>query len=189
MLTLEAKVRKERASKTRQRGKIPAILYGPGIENLKLEIEEKEFEKILKESGEGSHIHLKVENKEYLVLIKEIQKHPTKDKILHVDFFQPSQKEKIKVIVPLVFVGEAEATKKGQIVVKNLVEIELKGFWQDLPKEVKVDLSKLKQPGDKIFVSDLKLPPGVEVLRPKDEIIALAILPETKEIAEEQKTS
>jgi len=189
MLLLKAEIRKEKAKITRKKGKIPAILYGPEIkENIKLEIEEKELQKILKEGGLGTHINLKVGNKSFSVLIKEIQREPISEKILHVDFFQPSTKEKIEVSVPIVFEGEAPAVKLGGVLVKNLDEIELKGFWKDLPKEVKVDLSKLKTFEDKIFVSDLKLPKGVEVLRKKDEILAfVAPAEKEEEIKEEVK--
>jgi large subunit ribosomal protein L25 len=186
MPILNAKVRKEKAKNTRKKGKIPAILYGPGIENLKLEIEEKDFENILKESGEGTHITLKVRKKDFSVLIKEIQRDFLTGKILHVDLFQPSAKEKIEVSVPIVFEGKAPAVKMGGVLVKNLSEIELKGFWKDLPKEVRVDVSKLKTFEDKILVSDLKLPKGVEVLRKKDEILAFVAPPE-REIEEEKE--
>ena len=69
-------------------GKIPAVLYGPGIENLNLEIDEKEFEKLLREKNENLQIILKVENKEYRVLIKEVQREPIKGKIIHIDFYK-----------------------------------------------------------------------------------------------------
>jgi len=186
MPSIKAQIRKEKGRKTRKKGKIPAILYGPEIENLKLSIEEKDLEKILKEGGEASHITLKVEKKEYPVLIKEIQKDPLTEEILHVDFFQPSMKEKIEVVVPIVFEGKSPAVKAGGVFVKNLSEIEIKGYWKDLPKEVRVDISKLEKIGDKIYVSDLKLPEGVEVLREKDEILAFIEAPE-KEEEEEKK--
>ncbi len=187
MPILKAKIRKEKAKKTRKKGKIPGILYGPEIkENIKLEIDEKELEKILKESGLGTHITLKVENKNFSVLIKEIQRDSLSGKILHLDFFQPPVREKIEVSVPIIYEGEAPAVKKGGVLVKNLSEIELKGFWKDLPKEVKVDLSKLKTLEDKILISDLKLPKGVEVLRKQDEILVFVAPPE-KEIEKEEK--
>jgi large subunit ribosomal protein L25 len=90
MKVLKARIRKKKAKSLLKEGKIPAVLYGPGIENLNLEIEEKELEKILREKN--SPIVLKVEDKEYQVLIKEIQREPIKGKIIHIDFYKPSQK-------------------------------------------------------------------------------------------------
>ena len=80
----------------------------------------------------GTHITLKVENKNFSVLIKEIQRDSLSGKILHLDFFQPPVREKIEVSVPIIYEGEAPAVKKGGVLVKNLSEIELKGFWKDL---------------------------------------------------------
>jgi large subunit ribosomal protein L25 len=93
MKVLKARIRKaigKKAKSLLKEGKIPAVLYGPGIENLNLEVDEKEIEKILREKN--SPIVLKVEDKEYQVLIKEIQREPIKGKIIHIDFYKPSQK-------------------------------------------------------------------------------------------------
>jgi large subunit ribosomal protein L25 len=95
MKVLRARIRKaigKKAKSLLKEGKIPAILYGPGIENLNLEIDEKEIEKILREKNENSPIVLKIEDKEYQVLIKEIQREPIKGKIIHIDFYKPFQK-------------------------------------------------------------------------------------------------
>jgi large subunit ribosomal protein L25 len=95
MKVLKARIRKaigKKAKSLLKEGKIPAILYGPGIENLNLEIDEKEIEKILREKNENSPIVLKIDDKEYQVLIKEIQREPIKGKIIHIDFYKPSQK-------------------------------------------------------------------------------------------------
>jgi large subunit ribosomal protein L25 len=93
MKVLKARIRKAIGKKAKtllKEGKIPAVLYGSGIENLNLEIDEKEIEKILREKN--SPIVLKVEDKEYQVFIKEIQREPIKGKIIHIDFYKPSQK-------------------------------------------------------------------------------------------------
>ena len=145
MALLKAEIREKSAKAARKEGKIPAILYGPDIENLKLAINEKDFLKLLSMIKESEQITLEVEGKKFFVLIKEIQRHPKTEKILHVDFFQPSLKEEIETKVPLVFVNTSEAIEKfGAILVKNLKEIEVKCFLSDLPKEILVDISKLK---------------------------------------------
>lgn len=182
-LKLRAKIRKEKAKKIRKEGKIPAILYGPRLENVNLAVEEKEFEKVLKEAGESSLISLEVENgekKEYLVLIHDFQKDPVTDKIIHIDFFQPSLKEKVEAKVPLVFEGEPPAVKMGGTLVKFMTEIEVKATPEKLPREIKVNLEKLKDFENVIVVGDLPLPKGVEVKRAKEEAIA-RVLPLEKE--------
>jgi large subunit ribosomal protein L25 len=95
MRVLKASKRKVTRKKARtllKEGKIPAVLYGPGIENLNLEVEEREIEKILREKNKNLAIVLKIENKEYQVLIKEVQREPIEGKIIHIDFYKPAQK-------------------------------------------------------------------------------------------------
>jgi large subunit ribosomal protein L25 len=95
MLSLSAKVREIKGKKVKsllREGKVPAVLYGPTIKNLNLEIEEKEVEKVLKKMKEGSSINLKVDGKEFLVSIKEIQRDQIKGKIIHIDFYKPKSK-------------------------------------------------------------------------------------------------
>lgn len=182
MPILVAETRTKSAKATRRENKIPAILYGPGLENLKIAVNKKEFEKFLKEGGEGSHFVLKIDEKEFLVVIKEIQRDPLTEEILHVDFFRPSETERIEMRVPLVFEGVSPAVKNlGGILVKNISEIELRGFLKQLPKEIKVNINKLATFEDKILVKDLEIPEGVEVLRNKEDIVAFVAHPEKVE--------
>ncbi len=95
MQVLRARIREAIGKKAKtllKEGKIPAVLYGPGIENLNLEIDDKEFEKLLREKNENLQIILKVEDKDYRVLIKEIQREPIKGKVIHIDFYKLSTK-------------------------------------------------------------------------------------------------
>ncbi len=191
MLVLSAKIRKEFGKKVkslRKKGILPAILYGPKVKNVPLEVDLKEFEKVFKKVGETGFLILKIEGrkKNYQVLIKEIERDPLTEKPLHVDFYQPSLKEKITTIVPLSFVGQSLAIKelKGTLV-KNFSEVEIRSFPKDIPKEIEVDISKLRTFEDRILIEDLKLPKGVEILRDKKEIVAFVSPPEKGE--EEKK--
>ena len=185
MPTLSAKIRKEIGKKTkilRQKGFVPAVLYGPGIGNLNLEVDLKDFEKIYKETGQTSMIELSVGEKKFSVLIKEIQRDPISGRPIHIDFFQPSFKEKIEAKIPLIFEGEAQAVKElGGTFVKNLGEIEVKATIENLPSEIRVDISKLKTFQDVILVKDLKIPQGVKILRNPNDIVAFVARPEKLE--------
>ncbi len=115
MISLNAKIRKETGKKTKalkESGKIPAVVYGPGVKNISLEIDQLEFKKVFKEAGKSSLIDLRVDKEKRPVLIHEIQKDPISDKIIHIDFFQASLKEEVEVTVPLVFEGVAPAIKE-----------------------------------------------------------------------------
>lgn len=185
MLELKAKVREatgKRVKILRQRGLVPAVLYGPKIKkNELLEINLKEFEKVFKEAGESSLISLKIEDAkgENLVLIHEIEKDPLTGSPSHIDFYQPDLEKEIEAKVSLVFEGESLACKDlGGTLIKNVSEVRVKAKPQLLPKEIRIDIAKLKTLEDNILVEDLLLPEGAKVLKDAKDIIAFAVLPE-----------
>jgi len=185
MLTLLAKIRQISGKKTktlRKKGILPAILYGPKIKSSSLEVDSKEFEKIYQEAGESSLVSLEVEGKKIPVLIHEIQRDPLTDKILHIDFYQAPLEEKITAKIPLIFEGFSPAVKElGGTLVKVIHELEIKAKPEDLPKEIKVDISSLKIFEDILTIKDLKVPIGVEILKNPEEIVAEVFPPEKVE--------
>jgi len=178
MLSLSTKIRKTQGKKIkalREKGIMPAVLYGPKIKNRLLEVDFKEFEKIFKEAGENTLISLGVGGlkEKYLVLIHNPARDPLTQKPIHVDFYQPSLEKEIEAKVPIVFEEEAPAVKNlGGTLIKNIQELEIKALPQSLPKEIKVDVSSLNTFEDNISIKDLNVPEGVEVLRNPGDIIA-----------------
>ncbi len=183
MLSLSAKIRKETKRQTkalRNKGVIPAVLYGPKTKNTLLEVNQKEFEKIFKEAGESSLISLDIDEKKekFVVLIHDIIKEPLSGKITHIDFYQPLLNKEIEAHVALVFDGEAPAVKElGGTLVRNFSEIEVKALPQNLPKEIKVDVSVLKTFEDSVKVKDLPIPAEVKVLKKHSEEIVASVAP------------
>jgi len=175
MVTLSAKIRKElgkKMKKARKKGMIPAILYGPKTENIPLEISLKEFEKVYQQAGESSLIQLQVDKKNFLVLIHALEIDLISQKPIHIDFYQPKLDEEITATVPLVFEGEAPAVKElGGTLVKNIHELEVKALPQNLPHEIRVDISALKTFEDAITIKDLAIPQGVKILKEPDETV------------------
>ncbi len=192
MLTISAKTReklKRKAKLLRKEKKIPAVLYGHKVKSTPLEIDYRDFERIYREAGESSLVTLKIEGdkKAYQVLVHDIQRDPLSGEFIHVDFYQPSLTEKTEANIPLKFVGESEAVKNlGGTLVKNILEVEVKAFPQDLPHEIEVDISKLKTFDDHIKISDLNLPERVEIIRDPGEII-VSVTPPQKEEVEKPK--
>ena len=187
MLSLTAKVRKEVGKKVkelRERGVLPAILYGPKIKNQTLEVDLKEFEKVYKKAGESTLISLETspEKEKYLVLIQEVARDPLTNRPIHVDFYQPSLKEEIEAKVLLIFEGISPAVKDlGGTLFKNIQEVEVKALPQDLPKEIKVNIENLKTFEDYILIKDLKVKEGVKILKEPEEIVAQVTPPEKVE--------
>jgi len=183
MLTINAKIRKDLGKKTKSKnnaGKIPAVVYGHDIKNVNLEIDEVEFGKIFSQTGESSLVSLKVEgeSKERPVLIHDLQRHSVTDKIIHIDFYQASLKEEVEVSVPLIFEGVSLAVKDlGGTLVKEAQELKVKALPQNLPHDIRVDISSLNTFEDEITIKDLKIPAGVKVQKGLDEIVAKAVPP------------
>lgn len=190
MLSLSAQKREilgKKVKNLREEGSIPAVLYGPKIKNLALKIEAKEFEKVRREAGESSLVKLKIKDgkfkiKEIPVLIKEVSQDPLSGRFLHIDFYQPVLTERIEAKVPILFEGTAPAVKElGGTLVKNISEIVVKALPEDLPHEIKVDLSKLKTFEDYILVKDLVVGDKVTISRESEEIVTHVMPPEKVE--------
>jgi large subunit ribosomal protein L25 len=181
MIKLSAKIRNDIGKKTkslRKKEKIPAIVYGSGIENVLVEVDYKEFKKVFDQAGESSLVSLEIsgEKKERPVLIYETQKDYLSGNFTHIDFYQASLKQEVEVMIPLVFEGIAPVIKElGGTLVKEMHEIKVKALPQNLPHNIVVDISGIKTFEDEIFVKDLKLPADVKVLKGLDEIVVLAV--------------
>lgn len=183
MLSLTAQKRELSGKKVkalRQKGLLPAVLYGPKIKSQSLVVGVKEFEKIYQEAGESSLIELVVGKEKTPVLIHQLQRDPLTSGFLHVDFYAAPLTQEIEAKVPLVFEGSSPAVKElGGTLVKNMTEIEVKALPQDLPHDIKLDISGLKTFEDSIFVENLSLPEKVKVLKDSKEVIA-HVVPPTK---------
>ena len=183
MFILTAKIRKDLGRKTKNLRKndiLPAVFYGPKIkEPLSIELSLKEFEKIYQQAGESTLISLEIGEKKSPVLIHEVQRDPLTGTPIHVDFYQPRLEKEIVAKVPLVFEGEAPAVKDlGGTLVKDISEVEVKALPQNLPKEIKVDVSNLKTFEDNVLIKDLKTPEGVKILKKPEEIVVAVSPPE-----------
>ncbi len=184
MTVLKAEARAvtgKKVKQIRQAGKIPAVLYGHDIKSQNLAVDVKEFNQIFKQIGETSLLELIVGGKKHNVLIHDLWRHPLSHEVRHIDFYEVRMDEKIKVKVPLAFVGESPAVKnEGGILVKSLHEVEVEALPQDLPKEIEIDISALATFEDKIHIGDLKLGSGVKILLEKQEMIASVTPPRSE---------
>ncbi len=166
----------------RNSGFIPAVLYGKGQEVLNLQVPVKDFSKVLKEAGESTLVYVHVGKDTYPTIIHDVAKDPVKDNIIHADFYKVSLTEKIKTKVPVVFVGESPAVKDlAGIFVRNLNELEVEAFPQNLPHEISVNISSLKNFGDHVLVKDLNLGSDVKIEADADTILATVQEPKSQE--------
>ncbi len=179
-IKLEAKKRTltgKAVSQLREKGLIPAVVYGKSQESQTLEVQEQPFLKVFKAAGESTLIDLVVDGKADKVLIQEVAHDPLSDKIIHVDFHKVSLTEKMHAKIPLVFVGESRAVKGlGGILIKNVDELEVECLPTALVHEIPVDISKLENFGDIIHLKEVVIPPGIAVkhLHGEDPIVSVA---------------
>ena len=159
----------------RRSGYMPAVLYGKGQESIPLQIPVKNFRRAFELAGESTLIFINVDGLSYPTIIHDVAKDAVSDDILHADFYKVRLDEKIKAKVAVVFQGESPATRDlGGIFVRNINELEIEAFPQDLPHEIVVDMSSLKNIGDQILVKDLKLDAKLKIMGEAEEIVATA---------------
>ena len=126
-------------------------------------------------------INVVLDGKKRPALIYNIATDPVSDDILNVDFYQVRLDEKIKIKTPLVFIGESEGVKNGGILVKALQEIEIEALPGNIPSSLEVDLAKLAEIGQSVYVKDLKIPAEVKVLVDLETVVATVTEPMSEE--------
>jgi large subunit ribosomal protein L25 len=166
------------ARKLRSEGRIPAIIYGHGREAQPLSINNRELEKLLDHiAAESTVIDLDIDGKGARTLIREIQRHPFKRQILHVDFQELVAGEKISVRLPIVLIGIPDGVRMdGGILDQTMRELSVEVDPSDIPNHVEIDVTKLVI-GSSLHVSDIPLPPGVEVLDDEDASVCVVSAP------------
>lgn len=160
----------------RDKGYIPAVVYGKKEESTPVKLSLRDFQKTFKEAGESAIIQLKgVSNEDLDVLIHDVDFEPVKGTPRHVDFYAIERGKKLTVSVPLEFVGTAPAVKElGGILVKVMHELEIEVLPRDLPQNIEVDVSSIVDFETSLHVGDLTLPEGVTATADPEEVIASA---------------
>ena len=171
--------------KLRAAGRVPAIIYGRQAKPQNLEVNAKEFGDLIHHSAsENLLVDLSVENDaraKRLALVQEIQHHPLDGKVLHVDFHEVAENEKVIVQVPLETVGEAAGVKNsGGVLEHVLFKLKVRCLPKDLPEQIVVDVSHLEL-GKAVHLGEIKAPAGVEILGDKNIPVVSVALPRTEE--------
>ena len=164
--------------KLRAAGGMPCVTYGHDVTPVALEVSLKEFQKVFAKAGSSTVVELDLEGQKKNIVINDVQFDPVTDLPVHADLYQVRMDEKITTEVPLKFVGVSRAVKDfGGILVKAADALEIEALPKDLPHEIEVDLSMLKELNDAIDLSDLKIPEGVTVLVDDKEFAIASVTP------------
>ncbi|MDH3342876.1 MAG: 50S ribosomal protein L25/general stress protein Ctc [Gammaproteobacteria bacterium] len=151
----------------RHAGKLPAVVYGSGKEPVSVTLEQKDVQYVLPNEAFYSQVlSLNVGGKKEDVLLRDLQHHPYKIDIMHIDFLRVDAKTAVHVHVPLHFIGEEASPgvkTEGGAVNHVIMEVEVECLPGSIPEFIEVDLSAMHL-NDVVHLSDLKLPKGVEIL-------------------------
>jgi large subunit ribosomal protein L25 len=177
--------RRAGAKRLRSNGRIPAIIYGRQAKPQNLEVNAKEMENLIHHSvSENLLVDLEVKDDarpKRLALVQEVQHHPLSGHVLHVDFHEVAENEKVTVMVPVETLGEAEGVKTGGGVLEHvLFKIRVCGLPKDLPELITVDVSHLNI-GQAIHLGEIQAPPNVEIVGDKQIPVIAVAAPRTEE--------
>src|SRR6266536_5286296 len=170
------------ARQARFQGKVPAVIYGHGRDTQPLELEAKALEKALQGVVPASTIiELAVDGKTVKTLIREIQRHPIRPDIIHVDFYEIHATEKVKLKVPVHLVGNPDGVRNAGGVLDQVTrEVEIEVLPENIPDRVELDVTALKI-GDSLHVRDLTIP-NAKLLTEAELTIATVVPPRAEEV-------
>src|SRR5947207_11384709 len=173
------------AKRLRAAGRIPAVIYGRQIEPQKLEVITKEMEDLIHHAiSENLLVDLAVKDDarpKRLALVQEVQHHPLSGKVLHVDFHEVAENEKVTVMVPVETIGEAVGVKTdGGVLEHVLFKIKARALPKDLPEFITVDVSHLNI-GQAVHLGEITVPAGVELIGAKGLPVIAVAAPRTEE--------
>ncbi len=173
---------KAHAGRIRRSGYVPCTIYGIEQESSSLAINKKELEKLL--SIAQSVINVKVDGNDQRSVIKEIQYHPLKGDIIHVDFMRIKTGQEIHLTIPLKFAGDAPGIKMGGVFQMIKADLDISTLPKYLPGEIEVDISSMEI-GDTLHVSDLNLENITINHEPEMTICSIVMPKKIEEVVEE----
>ena len=187
-LTLKAQPREltgRKVKQLRRQGIVPVVVYGPKQEPDILQVNERDFERMLYAGGTSQLVELVTDDgKKHNVLVREIQRHPVNHHIMHADFYAVSMTETQEVEVPIVSVGEPEALGSGLMVLQSLDQVLIEALPAAIPSHIEVDITELDLDRS-ITVADLPKLDGVTYLTDESEVVFNMVTTRAEEEEEE----
>jgi large subunit ribosomal protein L25 len=180
-----AQIGKGAARKIRAGGRVPAVVYGHGVDPLHVSIDAKElFHLLHTDAGMNVLVDMKVNSVNFLAMPREIQRDHIRGQFLHIDFLRIKRDERIGVEVPIHLTGESHGVKEGGVVEHHLWTLHIECFPQDVPTSIDADISPLGI-NESLKVSDLEIPQNLTLLTSPDEVIVSVVPPQILRVEEE----
>jgi large subunit ribosomal protein L25 len=160
-------------------GRIPAIVFGTGEDNMMIQLSAKEFGKWAR-NGKGGILELRFDDREPLpVLLESVQRDPITREYIHIDFLRININEVVRTRVNLDYIGTAKGAKLGGVVQIQSTFIEIESFPDRIPATIPVEISELEI-GNSLHVGDLKLPEGVVPISSANELLVSVVTPKVQ---------
>jgi large subunit ribosomal protein L25 len=175
--------------KLRAAGRVPAVLYGQGLEPVALSVDSRELIHLF-HTGAGTNVlvDLVVDGDAHLAMAREIQRDHIKGRFVHVDFLAVSRDQKITIDVPVRLVGESAGVKAGGVLEHHLWELQVECLPTDVPEAIEADVTELEI-GDSLRVSDLAVPEGATILTNPDDLVVACQQPQARIELEEEEAA
>lgn len=167
----------KKLAKLRAEGDAPAVVHDHGKDSIHITVPQTELRRVYHAAGKHGAIDLTVGEKKYVAMIKDVTYKPATQIITHTVFQAVKANETVKAEVPIKLVGEIPAERASLLVLQSLDHLEVEARPADLVDEIEVDATVLEKDGDKIHVSDIKAPNGVEIKTDPDMVIAAVETP------------
>jgi large subunit ribosomal protein L25 len=174
------------ARKLRAAGRVPAVLYGHGMEPIALSVDSRELIHVF-HTGAGTNVlvDLTVDGDDHLAMAREIQRDHIKGRFMHVDFLVVSRDQVISVSVPVRVIGESVGVKAGGVLEHHLWEVQVECLPTDVPEAIEADVSELEI-GMSLKVSDLSAPEGVTITSNIEDSVVAVQQPQARVELEEE---
>jgi len=169
------------AGRVRREGLVPAVVYGLGNDNVSVSVSSRELLHILSgATGMNTLITLSIDGTEELAMARQLQRHPVKGTLLHVDFVRVRADQTIQAEVPVHFTGDAEGVARGGVLEQHVHTLTVEAKPSDFPPAIEHDIAALEI-GGQVFVRDLAVPHGVTVLQSEDDLVGQISAPRVAE--------
>ncbi|MGH8983985.1 MAG: 50S ribosomal protein L25 [Acidimicrobiia bacterium] len=169
------------AGRLRREGKVPAVVYGLDTETLNVTVPARELQHILSgEAGANALITLKYDGGDVLTLARQIQRHPTRGDLIHVDFVRIRRDVAVEAEIPVHLEGEPAGVRDGGVLEQLVFSLAIEAKPADIPNTIEVDVSALEI-GDQMRIEELSVPAGVAVLHEPDELVVQIVMPRVVE--------
>lgn len=153
----------KKVKQLRREGMVPAVVYGPGVEPVNVQAPFNVMEKVIRDAGKHTPVHLTIGSKKEIAMIKDVELDHVRGIALHVSFHAVNRNEPVNAVVPIRLIdqGESVAEKAGLIVLQALDSIEVRALPLSLPEALEISIAGLKEAGEQITLADITLPENV----------------------------